>query len=143
MLETNEKISEAHIAIKEMRLLKEKMKPFADKKLDAELAQKVKEIDSTLNVIENELYQTKNRSNQDPLNYPIKLTNKLGNVNSLVGYGDFKPTEQSIQVRDELVAKIDMQLAQYYKIRDEEIPMLNKLIREKSIDVISINVKKD
>lgn len=143
MLETNEKISEAHLAIKEMRMLKEKMKPFADKSIDAELASKVKEIDSTLNVIENELYQTKNRSNQDPLNYPIKLTNKLGNVNSLVGYGDFRPTDQSIIVRDELVAKINEQLTQFYKIRDEQIPQLNQLIREKSIDVISVNVKKD
>ena len=39
-------------------------------------------ITSSLDKVENELYQTKNQSNQDPLNYGVKLTNNLGNLNS-------------------------------------------------------------
>lgn len=134
--EANAKITEAHKAIKNMRELKDKMKPFK-KSDDKEIGALVDQIDSTLTVVENELYQTKNRSNQDPLNFPIKLTNKLGAVASLVGYGDFAPTEQSYAVKEEMTGKINEQLDIYYKILKEDIPRLNQMIREKSIDVIS------
>ena len=56
--------------------------------------------------VEKALYQTQNRSGQDPLNFPIKLTNKLGHLNSLVGIDDFPPTDQDIAVKNELTTKI-------------------------------------
>ncbi|GLR16078.1 WD40/YVTN/BNR-like repeat-containing protein [Portibacter lacus] len=139
----NDKITEAHQVIKDIRILKEKITPFKDKeKMDAEIVDMASEIDSTISNIEKELYQTKNRSGQDPLNYPIKLTNKLGAVASTAGFGDFRPTEQSIAVRDELIAKINVQLDLFYDIRDKKLPELNTLIREKAVDIISVPVKK-
>jgi photosystem II stability/assembly factor-like uncharacterized protein len=140
----NEKITEAHTAIKDIRSLKEKLAPFKDKdKMDTDVAMMAIEIDSLITQVEKALYQTKNRSRQDPLNFPIKLTNKLGAVASTAGYGDFKPTDQAIAVRDELVDKIDAQLSQFYDVRDQKLPDMNKLIREKKVDIISIPAKKD
>ena len=66
------------------------------------MVKKALELQKQFGEIETSLYQTKNKSNQDPLNFPIKLTNKLGHLNSLVGMGDFGPTEQDIAVKNEL-----------------------------------------
>jgi hypothetical protein len=97
---------------------------------------KISDIDSTLSLIEKELYQTQNKSGQDPLNFPIKLTNKLAHLNSLVQIGDGKPTDQMYEVKGELIGLIDAQLNKYYKVRDEEIKILNTLIKQNITDFI-------
>jgi len=86
--------------------------------------------------IEEALYQTKNRSGQDPLNYPIKLGNKLAALNGVAGTGDFKPTDQSYAVRDQLVERIDVQLDRFNSIKGNDIPELNRVLKEKGIDYI-------
>ena len=50
--------------------------------------------------IEETLYQTKNRSGQDPLNFPIRLNNKLASVGGTASGGDYRPTDQSVGVRE-------------------------------------------
>ena len=53
--------------------------------------------------VEEALYQTKNRSPQDPLNFPIRLNDKLNALaGSAGGFGDARPTDQAVQVKDEL-----------------------------------------
>ena len=65
---------------------------------------KMKSIKSTVSItkIEEALYQTKNRSSQDPLNYPVRLTNKIGYLNSILGNGEYPPTDQAYAVRAEV-----------------------------------------
>ncbi len=140
--EVNDKVTEAHEAIIEIRELKEQLKKYktllnAHDDVKAEISR----IDSVINKVENALYQTKNQSRQDPLNFPIKLTNKLAHLNSLTNRGDFPPTDQAIAVKNELSEKIDEELSDYYTIRDADIPALNQMIREKEADYILI--KKD
>ena len=75
--------------------------------------------------IEKELYQTQNRSGQDPLNFPIRLTNKLGHLNSLVGMGDFGPTDQDVEVKNQLSTSIKKQLTAFDKMLDDEVAQFN------------------
>mgnify|MGYP006294944479 FL=1 len=91
-----------------------------------------------MKAVEEALYQTQNRSRQDPLNYPIKLTNKLAGIGSLTGYGDFAPTEQARQVRAELTQAIDRQLRAFERIKAEELPEFNRRVREKAVDAIQL-----
>ena len=67
---------------------------------------------SRLTEIEGEIYQYRNRSSQDPLNYPIRLNNKLAALQGIVESGDYKPTDQSYAVFKDLSARLDKQLAQ-------------------------------
>ena len=105
---------------------------------DQEVKDYASEMDSIMNVVENELYQTKNKSRQDPLNFPIKLTNKLAGLNSLsqMRTSDFPPTVAAYAVRDEMVAKVDAQLDEFTKVKETMVPQLNKMIRDKALDVI-------
>jgi hypothetical protein len=75
--------------------------------------------------IEKALYQTKNRSGQDPLNFPIRLTNKLAHLNRLVSIDDFPPTAQDISVKNELSAKINTQLTEFDTLVTKEINDFN------------------
>ena len=108
-----------------------------------DLVDMASQIDSVMTTVENELYQTKNRSRQDPLNFPIKLTNKLGHVASLSSRGDFAPTQQAINVKNEMVSKINDQVAKFKKVKEEDIPAFNKLFRQKSMDAILLDTDDD
>ena len=134
----NKKINESHQAIMDIRSLKAQIKAYTDKIDEASIKKYSADMDSIMTAVENNLYQTKNRSGQDPLNYPIKLTNKLAHLNALIGFGtqDFRPTEGMIAVRNELTALIDDQLADWTKVKTEMLPQLNTLIKEKALDVI-------
>ncbi len=52
--------------------------------------------------MEGEIYQYRNRSSQDPLNYPIRLNNKLAALQGIVESGDARPTDQSYAVFKDL-----------------------------------------
>ncbi len=138
----NAKITQAHEVIIEIRDVRTQLKELEDRMKDDEskaaIVQKAMEIDSAMSVVENALYQTKNQSGQDPLNYPIKLTNKLAGVKSLSAMGSFRPTQQDYATKEELSGEIDVQLKQYYQIRDTDIPKLNTMVRESTADAIKV-----
>ncbi len=141
--EVRDKMSEAHETIIEIRDMREQLKNYEERTPDdGDLKNKVHEIDSVLTRIEESLYQTKNRSNQDPLNFPIRLTNKLGHLNSLVGGSEYPPTQQAYEVRDELSKRIDHELRAFEDVKQNMIPDFNEIIRAKSIDAIITKTKK-
>ena len=109
-----------------------------DEEAHAEVIATGKRLDSAMVAIEEVLYQTKLKSNQDMLNYPIRLNNKLAHVGSLASMGLYRPTEQMVGVRDEITAQIDAQLALWYALRDTDVPALNALIRASEIDLIGV-----
>jgi photosystem II stability/assembly factor-like uncharacterized protein len=143
----NEKVSEAHQAIIDIRSIKKQLKHFRGQWKEDEskvaLVQKASEIDSVLTEVEQTLYQTKNQSRQDPLNYPIKLTNKLAHLNALMGMSDFRPTSQAVAVKEELISAIDAQLKILYAQKENAIPELNRMVKENKVDIITTNPLKE
>ena len=134
----NSKVTEAHEAIIEMRSLKKQMKSFAEDHEDEKIAEAITAIDSSLTAIEKTLYQTQNRSRQDPLNFPIRLTNKLAHLNSLCQMSDGPPTASMIAVKKELTEKIDAELDSYRLVKKDKVKALNELIRSQITDFIKL-----
>ncbi|HYM62044.1 MAG TPA: glycosyl hydrolase [Thermoanaerobaculia bacterium] len=93
-------------------------------------------LDKKMTEIEETLYQTKNHSSQDPLNYPIRLNDKLAGVGDSAATGFNAPTAQQIAVRDELVTQIDAQLAKLKAIWDTDLPAFNRLVREENVPAV-------
>ena len=140
--QVRDKITQAHEVILEIRDIRDQLKHYTSRIPDDEdLKKAAQQIDSTITVIEESLYQTKNKSGQDPLNYPVRLTNKLAYLNSILGNGEYPPTEQSIAVREELESAIDFQLESLERIKRELITSFNGMIREKKIDAIILKDK--
>jgi photosystem II stability/assembly factor-like uncharacterized protein len=86
-----------------------------------------RELDGKLAAVEETLYQTRSRSVEDALNYPIRLDDKLNSVASSAAIGDYRPTAQAIAVRDRLAAAIDAQLARLDKLLAHDVPGFNQL----------------
>ena len=125
-----------------MRSIRKKLAGFeANYASDASLKNlvgKAKAIQTALLEIEKTLYQTQNRSNQDPLNFPIKLTNKLAHLNGLVGMDDFGPTRQDEAVRESLTKAIDEALAAFKKIKETDIKSFNLAFSKQALDYLTI-----
>jgi hypothetical protein len=86
-----------------------------------------------LTAVEGEIYQYRNQSSQDPLNYPIKLNNKLAALQGVVEAGDGKPTDQSYSVFKELSGRLDEQLAKLDGVLKADLPPFNKEIARKKL----------
>jgi hypothetical protein len=134
----NDKVDESHKVIEDIRSTRNRINKLLANVEDEEIQNLVSKIDSISSEVEKNLYQTQNRSRQDPLNFPIKLTNKLAHLNSLTQMGgeDFPPTSQAITVRDELVGLIDVELKKYEQVSKVLLPKLNRMIIEKEIHLI-------
>ena len=118
-------VNEQIIRIRDVRKqLTDVKKRVADNKTVVAAAN---DLDKKMTAVEEALYQTKNKSSQDPLNYPIRLNDKLAGVGDSAASGPFAPTAQQIEVRDELVAQIDNQLAKLKAILETDLPAFNKL----------------
>ncbi len=136
------KLTEAHRAIKEIRKVRVQIKAItADLPKGASfkaIQSLATQMDSTMTLVEEALYQTKNRSSQDPLNFPVRLNDKLANLMGQTVDGDFPPTQQAIEVREMLFRLTDEQLAKWKAIKQKDLPELNRLVRESGVDLIRI-----
>ena len=79
--------------------------------------------------VEDSLYQTKNRSGQDPLNYPIRLNNRIGALMGVVASSGGRPTEQSYAVYKVLSVELSKDLAKFKQLRDANLPKINAMLR--------------
>ena len=111
------KTHEIHSAI---RLLREKREAvLATKQPGAEA------LAAKLTAIEEVLCQPRIQSGQDPLNYPIKLNNKIAALLGVVLSYDAGPTRQSLQVYESLSKQADDEMAKLNRLlRDEVEPFL-------------------
>ena len=103
-----------------------------------ELADAVKKFEDELTAHENNIHQTKNRSVQDPLNYGIKLNNRLAHLMVEQGKADYRPTQQGEVVRQELTKKIDAELQNLKAIINGNVDSINKMIKDKGIEMIVV-----
>ncbi len=138
----NQTVDKAHQSIKKIRSINSKLSAFVkqygdDEKVSA-LVEKAKALKESFSTVEKALYQTQNRSGQDPLNFPIRLTNKLAHVNSLVGRDDFPPTAQDKVVAAELTQKINEQLEDFDALVDQEMKEFNAEFNKLELDYLAI-----
>ncbi len=143
ILEIRDKLTEIHKALKNITKVKTQIKQLkksiADTKQHKELLAFADTISKKVTSIENNLYQTKSKSNQDPLNFPIKLNNKLGHLNALTSIGNYRPTDQTIAFKNEIIQHIDKELADLNTIFKTDVKALNQKVKESSIDLIQLD----
>jgi len=140
-LQARDKFSEANQAVIDIRQAKSQLENYGAK-ADPKLAAEAKRIAASLTTIEEAIYQTKLRANEDALNFPIKLNNKIAALGSTVMQSDTAPTEQSYAVFKDLSAQLQVQLDALNKISTTDIANFNKLVREQNIPAITMKSAK-
>jgi len=133
VVDCRDAITKAHETILAIRSLRQQIdtvvsRAEGDGKSQLEAAGKP--IKEALTAVEEAIYQTKSKSNQDPLNYPIRLTDKLAGVMSAVDGALFGPTEAQLAVKVQLCAAITAELDRCEAIRKDGIAKFNALARQ-------------
>ena len=116
-----------------IRELKRQMDDRLKSNSDAALKTSLDSFRDKLSTIEEEVYQVRNRSGQDPLNFPIKLNNKIAALSSSVEHGDGKPTTASYEVYKLLNAKLAEQQTQLDTLLKSTLPSVNKQLTDRSL----------
>jgi len=140
--DVQEKYNEVQRAVKDIRSLKSQINDFVSlqgKSIPSDVKQKADDIVKKLTAVEEKLHQTKAKSGQDVLNYPIRLNDKLSGLFDTANSGNMAPSKQSIEVFADLSRQADAELVTFRKILDEEVKALNQLIRDKSLPVIGLS----
>lgn len=122
--------NEAVIQIRDIRAQAEKLKGSSAAGLDAA----IDEMLSKMKVIEEDLYQVKNQSGQDPLNFPIKLNNRFASLRRSIESGQARPTDAAYVVFDELSAELKMHLDKLDQVLNSDLktqPLSGKIDLEK------------
>jgi photosystem II stability/assembly factor-like uncharacterized protein len=137
LLTANRKLTEIHEQIERMREVRKQLddlkKRIGKDEKGKAIVDAAKALDKKMTAIEETLYQTKNRSAQDPLNFPIRLNDKLASLADSAATGDFAPTAQHRAVYAELVQKIDAELAKGKALWTTDLPALNTMVKASEV----------
>ena len=133
----NERVSTANDAVVRIRHLKEQITKRVSGGGNAALTAAAQALADKLTDIEGEIYQHRNRSSQDPLNFPIRLNNKLAALQGVVESGDYKPTDQSYAVFKELSARLDRELARMHAAVDTDVAAFNRQLAAAKLEPIT------
>lgn len=118
--------SQANEAVIKIRKIRKQVEDGLKTNSDPTVNQAAKDFIAKITAVEEDLYQTKNRSGQDPLNFPIKLGNRISAVRRSLETGDAKPTAGVYKVFDELSKELDTHLTKLDAIFTGDLPLLNQ-----------------
>lgn len=110
--------------------------------LDEDLRPMADEIRGVIGEIEEEIIQTRSRSAQDPLNYPVKLNDKIGALAYTVE-GDWPPTAQARAVFDRLRERLNAQLERLDDVLLEMVPAFNAKVEQVGVPAVVIEPDDD
>ncbi|SOD94998.1 VPS10 domain-containing protein [Spirosoma fluviale] len=141
LMKVRNKVTEANEGIIGLRKIKEdltylKNKMGSDEK-NKDINDVIKKFEDELKTIENDIHQTKNMSVQDPLNYGIKLNNRLAHLMSEQAQGDFRPTKQGEEVRGKLTQEVDAQLGKLKMTIETNLMRINQMAKEKGVVLVN------
>ena len=134
-LQLRDKLSETNQGVIRIREVRKQLEDYT-KRDDKRVADAAKSLITKLTAVEEELYQTKNRASEDPLNYPIKLNNKLAHLLMVVAGGDYPPTQQSYMVYEDLATRVNAQLKALNTLMTSDLAAFNKLIHDSNIPAV-------
>jgi hypothetical protein len=142
LAQIREKLHATHEGIARLRAVRDQATTAAERAKGTEaekaVAQAAEALAKKLTGVEEALYQTKNRSSQDPLNFPIQLNNKLAALAASVASSDTAPTEPSYAVYRDLSARMDAELAKLERVMAEDVPAFNRLVRENEVPAVRL-----
>ncbi|HSB11705.1 MAG TPA: glycosyl hydrolase [Blastocatellia bacterium] len=135
-MKVRDKTSEANEMVILVREIKKQIKDREEKAKDRSVTDAGDALANKLSVIEEEVYQVRNRSNQDPLNFPIKLNNQIAALRRSIETGDGRPTAQSYVVFKELSARLDAVHAKLDAALKVDLAQVNRLLTDRKLESI-------
>lgn len=137
--EVRDQVSRANTAIKDIRTVKKDLEYVTNKSKDNNSLQElISNFKTKMEVIENNIHMTKNQSRQDPLNYGIRINNRLAFLMADSQRGDYPPTDQSKAFFIEVKKELDNEIESLNKLMTEYVSKINDKVTENKIEMISL-----
>jgi photosystem II stability/assembly factor-like uncharacterized protein len=140
LIKIRERVTQAHETVNQIRDIRTQITDL-NKRLEKQpqtktVAEAGKQLDKKMTEVEEVLIQTKAKSGQDVLNYPIRLNNYLVALGGVVESADSAPTRVSYEVFDMLSKQLDEQLAKWKQILSTDVPAYNEVVKKEDVPAI-------
>jgi hypothetical protein len=140
-LAIRDKVNEANRSVIEIRDLKQQVADRLGKSSDAKLKLLGDSLTTKLGAVEEEIYQVRNQSGQDPLNFPIKLNNRLASLMGVVTRGDTRPIGNAAPIFSDLKTELKVQTDRMQQVIDKDLAALNAELKRLGLEQISTTKK--
>jgi photosystem II stability/assembly factor-like uncharacterized protein len=132
--EIQAKVVEANSAVIAIRRVKQQLENRLEESDDRDLASAGERLTTNASDVEADIYQVRNRSGQDPLNFPIKVNNRLANLLSMVERGDGAPNDGMRDVFRIMVEELDGYSLRLNEIWETDLAAVNDELRRLGLD---------
>jgi photosystem II stability/assembly factor-like uncharacterized protein len=134
-MQIRDTVSKANQAVVLVRGIKPQIKDRVNK-LDSKTgptAKALEALEQTLTAVEVQVYQVKNQSFEDPLNFPIMLNNKIASLQGIVESSDTKPTDQTYEIFKMLSGRLDEQMNKLDTAVQKDLPRVNQMLQRQRL----------
>jgi photosystem II stability/assembly factor-like uncharacterized protein len=132
-----DKVNEANAAIIQIRRIKRDLADRVQKSQSADVKAIAEQFTKEMSAVEEDVYQVRNQSNQDPLNFPIKTNNRLASLLRVVQAGDGKPLGNIQPIFNDLQAELKAETDRLQRALSTYLPRFNQLASRLGIEPIS------
>jgi photosystem II stability/assembly factor-like uncharacterized protein len=132
-----DRVSVANSAVLDIRDIKGQVDDRLERTETEEIHEVGGEVKTKLSEVEQEIYQVRNEARQDPLNYPVKLNNKLASLIGMMEAAENEPTEGHREVYQYLSSMLQEELARMDVIIETDLQRLNELLRNEDLPPIN------
>jgi photosystem II stability/assembly factor-like uncharacterized protein len=135
-IQIRDKVSEANNAVIRIRNIKRDVADRLTKSPDARLKSAGDALTARLSAVEEEIYQVRNQAGQDPLNFPIKINNRLASLLGVVNRGDGKPIGNAAPIFADLSGELKVQTDRLDQILRTQLSAFNTEARRVGLEPV-------
>ena len=137
-MEIRDRVHEANSAVIAIRSVKAQLDERLEASDDERLAEAGERLEASASAVEADIYQVRNQSNQDPLNFPIRVNNRLANLLSMSEQGDGRPGSGMSAVFGIMVERLEGYVTRLQAVWDEELAEVNEELRRLGLEEIVV-----
>jgi len=139
LIDVRDEVSKANQQIIDIRRIKNNMSFILDKtKENNELQEMINKYLDDISVVENNIHMTKNQSRQDPLNFGIRINNRIAFLLADSQRGDYPPTDQSKEFFSQVKEELDIEVTNLKAIIEKHSQKIEEYLKKNKIELISL-----
>ena len=139
LIDVRDEVSKANQQIIDIRSIKNNMNFILDKTKDNnELQEMINKYLDDISVVENNIHMTKNQSRQDPLNFGIRINNRIAFLLADSQRGDYPPTDQSKEFFSQVKEELNTEIINLRALIERHSQKIEDYIKKNKIELISL-----
>jgi uncharacterized tellurite resistance protein B-like protein len=145
-MQVNDRISQLHQAVNEIRDLRSQIQNLHkrfddDQRLKPALAA-ADDLDHKMSEVEQKLTQVNMKASEANLVFPNMLNERFDTFSHVIESGDKEPTKPQLEIFGMLSNQLDQQLKNWAQVKQADVAKVSELIQEANLPALIITEKK-